>query len=46
MQKIIIKDSKIENAFYIMDIDNPKDICDILKNICSKVGQGVVYLVL
>lgn len=29
-----------------MDINNPKEIWDTLKRICSEVGQEVVYLVL
>lgn len=29
-----------------MNIDNLKEIWDILKKICSEVGQRVVYLVL
>lgn len=29
-----------------MDIDNSKDIWNILKRICLEVEQGVVYLIL
>ena len=29
-----------------MDIDNPKDIWDILKKTCLKVNQQMIYLVL
>ena len=45
-QKIIIEGVSSQIAFNIMDIDNPKDMWDTLKRICSEVGQGAVYSVL
>lgn len=45
-QKIITEDVSSQIAFNIMDINNPKDMQDTLKKICSEVGQVIVYLVL
>lgn len=45
-QKIIIKGVSSQITFNIMDIDNQKEMWDILKRICLDVGQRVVYLVL
>lgn len=45
-QKIIIEGVSSQITFNIIDINNPKDMWNILKKICSEVGQGVVYSVL
>lgn len=43
--KIIIEGVSSQIAFNIIDINDPKAMWDILKRICSEVGQGVIYLV-
>ena len=45
-KKIIQKSVSNQIAFNIMDLKDLKKIWDKLKNICTKVGQGVVYSIL
>lgn len=45
-QRIITEGVSNQIAFNIMDLEDPKDIWDKLKSICSEIGQGVVYSIL
>lgn len=43
---IIVEEVNLQITFNIIDLEDPKDIWIKLKNIYSKVGQGVVYSIL
>lgn len=45
-QQIIREDVSDQIAFNIMDLKGLKEIWNKLKNICTEVGQGLVYLIL
>ncbi len=45
-QQIITKSVSGQIAFNIIDLEDPKEMWDKLKSICTEIGQGVVYLIL
>lgn len=45
-RQIILKSINNQIAFYIMDLENLKEIWNKLISISSKIGQGVVYSIL
>ncbi len=45
-QRIIIEGISDQIAVNVMDLEDPKEMWDRLKTICSEVGQGVVYSIL
>ena len=45
-QQIITEGISNQIAVNIMDLEDPKDMWERLRNICTKVGQGVVYSIL
>ena len=45
-QCIITEGISDQIAVNIMDLEDPKEMWDRLKTICSEVGQGVVYSIL
>ncbi len=45
-QRIITEGISDQIAVKIIDLEDPKEIWDRLKTICSEVGQGVVYSIL
>ena len=45
-RRIILDGVNDQIAFNIMDLEDFKEIWDKLKSICSKIEQGVVYLIL
>ncbi len=45
-QRIITEGISDQIAVNIMDLEDPKEMWDRLKTICSEVGQGVVYSIL
>ena len=44
--RIIVEGVNNQIAFNIMDLEDPRFMWTKLKNICTEVGQGVVYLIL
>ncbi len=46
VQQIIRKGVNNQIAFNIMDLKDSKKMWDKLKNICTEVGQGIVYSIL
>ena len=45
-KRIITEGISDQIAVNIMDLEDPKEMWDRLKTICSEVGQGVVYSIL
>ena len=45
-RRIILEGVSDQIAFNIMDLEDPKEMWDKLKSICSEIGQGVVYSIL
>lgn len=45
-QEIITKGVSDQIAFNIMDLEDPREMWNMLRNICSEIGQGVVYSIL
>ena len=45
-RQIILEGVNNQIAFYIMDLKDPKEMWDKLKNMWSEIKQGVVYLIL
>lgn len=45
-RQIILEGVSDQVAFYIMDLKDSKEMWDKLKNICTKIGQKVMYLIL
>ncbi len=45
-QQIITEDVSNEIAFNIIDFEEPKEMLDKFKSICTKIGQGVIYSII
>lgn len=45
-RRIILEGVSDQIAFNIMDLEDPKEMWDKLTNICTEIGQGVVYSIL
>ena len=45
-RRIILESISDQIAFNIIDLEDPKEMWDKLKSICSKIGQRVVYSIL
>ena len=45
-RRIILEGVSNQIAFNIMDLEDLKEMWDKVKSICSKIEQGVVYLIL
>lgn len=45
-QRIIIKGVSDQISFNIMDLEDPREMWNKLRSICSEIGQGVVYSIL
>ena len=41
----ILEDVSNQIAFNIINLEDPKELWDKVTNICTKIGQGVVYLI-
>lgn len=43
VQQIILKGVSNQIAFNIIELEDPKEMWDKLTNICTEIGQGVIY---